>query len=172
MKEGAMNDAPLLTFKSHVSGKNSDVAIYVDRVEWAQEGHLGTGGKLMLGVATGGLSLLKTGVSGKTKGSEVILVRSISSVTTQRDGLRFIVRVITTGNTIDFRVGSGDAQQIKDLLTSLMLGRHPQQQTATAPQQASMPAPAGPPPGWYADPGGSGKRRWWDGTNWTEHLEG
>ena len=28
-----------------------------------------------------------------------------------------------------------------------------------------------PPPGWYKNPQGSG-RRWWDGTVWTEHVEG
>ncbi len=27
--------------------------------------------------------------------------------------------------------------------------------------------PAGPPPGWYADPHGDGAMRWWDGRRWT-----
>jgi len=25
-------------------------------------------------------------------------------------------------------------------------------------------------PGWYADPGGSGRLRWWNGVAWTEHI--
>ena len=44
---------------------------------------------------------------------------------------------------------------------------------------ASVPAPAANVPapaasvaaaGWYADPGGSGRWRWWDGQRWTDHL--
>jgi uncharacterized RDD family membrane protein YckC len=31
-------------------------------------------------------------------------------------------------------------------------------------------APSQPPPGWYADPSGSG-RRWWDGSAWTQHAQ-
>jgi uncharacterized protein YxjI len=28
-----------------------------------------------------------------------------------------------------------------------------------------------PPPGWYADPAGSGGTRWWDGQGWTQHVQ-
>jgi hypothetical protein len=27
----------------------------------------------------------------------------------------------------------------------------------------------GPPPGWYNDPSGQARLRWWDGSRWTEH---
>jgi len=30
--------------------------------------------------------------------------------------------------------------------------------------------PGGPAAGWYADPGGSGGLRWWDGSRWTDHV--
>src|SRR5687768_658346 len=29
---------------------------------------------------------------------------------------------------------------------------------------------SGPPAAWYADPGGSGGLRYWDGNAWTEHV--
>lgn len=165
---------PLLTFKSHIEGKNADVHVYADRIEWAKEGHLGRGAKLALGAATLGTSLLKTGVGGKTQGTEMIPIKSISSVTTSKDGLRFMkVSAICSGNTIDFRVSSGEAQRVKDLLTSLVLGSHPAQQ-GPQPQSYAPPAPAPPPPSappaWASDPAGRHEHRWWDGSRWTDQV--
>jgi len=34
----------------------------------------------------------------------------------------------------------------------------------------SPPAAAAAPAGWYADPYGQARVRWWDGTRWTEHA--
>lgn len=42
--------------------------------------------------------------------------------------------------------------------------------TAEAQAAVAPVAAASPPPGWYADPGGTG-RRWWDGARWTEHRD-
>jgi hypothetical protein len=39
---------------------------------------------------------------------------------------------------------------------------------ASVPVPVAMPG-GPPPPGWYPDPGGAG-RRYWDGTRWTEHA--
>jgi Protein of unknown function (DUF2510) len=39
------------------------------------------------------------------------------------------------------------------------------------PPQAPPPPPQPlPPAGWYRDPAGSDKERWWDGKGWTDHL--
>jgi len=53
---------------------------------------------------------------------------AISSVTVERDGFRQAVKVICSGNTVDFRVGKGEAEGIKQTLVDLMLGKHPFQQ--------------------------------------------
>jgi hypothetical protein len=114
------------------------VAVYADRIEWAQQGGLSTG-KAALGAMTLGTSLLKTGISKKQQGSEVIPVKAISSVTTKKDGLRFTnVSVICAGNTIDFRVSHNEAEPIKQTLTSLMLGSHPAQQARQPPSRPPL----------------------------------
>lgn len=113
----------LARFKSKIEGKNADVAIYVDRLEWAQAGMLGG-----------------------RKGAHVIPIKSISSVTTKKDGFTNTkVTAITTGSTIDFRVSHADAEMVKNTLTSLILGSHPAQTGALPPPPpgASLPPPPG-----------------------------
>lgn len=107
-----MNTEPLLTFKSHVDGKNADVAIYADRIEWAQAGGLSLT-RVAAGSLTLGASLVKTGVR-KGGSTEMMPVKSMSSVTTSKDGLRYYkVVVVATGNTVEFRVDKSDGEQAK-----------------------------------------------------------
>ncbi len=108
-----MDDQPLLTFKSKIEGKNADVAIYVDRVEWK-----------------------------KRRGSEVIPVRAISSVTIEKSSFTMQqVKVICSGNTIEFRVNRAEAEQIRNVLTQVVLGNHPAQQTVAPAPPPSPPTP-------------------------------
>jgi len=36
---------------------------------------------------------------------------------------------------------------------------------------AAEPQQSGPPAGFYDDPDGSGRQRWFDGTSWTDHYQ-
>ncbi|AWB88086.1 SHOCT domain-containing protein [Mycetocola zhujimingii] len=91
-----------------------------------------------------GLSTLATGVRNGKTGSEMIPVKNITSVTTKRDGmLNTVVQVVTSGNTIDFRVSHAEAAQIRGILNDLIL-RGPLQ-SAPAVQQ-SAPAVQQPAP--------------------------
>lgn len=93
-----------MTFESHIDGKNATVSIYPDRIEWEQKGRM-TVTRL---VTTGGLAGRKGG------GTEMILMRAITSVTTKKDRLRnHAVSIVTAGNTIDMRVSKDEAERIK-----------------------------------------------------------
>lgn len=144
-----MDEQPLYEFTSHISGKNAKVSIYRDRVEWLRPRGI-SGGKVTAGIMTAGLSVLATGVKSGKSGTEMIPVKAISSVTTKRDGMmNSIVSVITSGNTVDFRVSHKEAETVKDTLTRLMLGTHPALQAEAA---APAPAPAAPTPAPAAAP--------------------
>jgi hypothetical protein len=137
-----MEQDALLTFTSHIDGKNANVSIFSDRLEWEKPKSM-SAGKLTAGIMTAGLSLAATGVK-SGGGNEMIPVKSMTSVTAQKDGMRYWkLSVITSGNTIDFRVSKDEAQVIKDTLTRLMLGSHPAQ--AAAPAPVAAPAAAAEP---------------------------
>jgi hypothetical protein len=75
-----MNEQPLMEFTSHVAGRNANVAIYPDRIEWARTG-LGAS----LGLAP-------------RRDTNMIPVRQIQGVSTHKGGLGYTtVRVATEG---------------------------------------------------------------------------
>ena len=105
-----MNNSALLSFTSHIAGKNATVQVYADRIEWQQAGKARVG----LGVLTMGASALVPGLRRSGGGSEMIPMRSVTSVTSRKDGLRnSIVSIICSGNVIDMRVSHGEAEQVK-----------------------------------------------------------
>jgi Short C-terminal domain len=139
-----MAEKPLHQFTSHISGKNAKVQIYADRIEWDRPRGVSTG-KMLAGAMTLGTSLLVTGVKSGNSGSEMIPVKSITSVATKRDGmLNTIVQIITSGNSIDFRVSHSEAAQIRDILNRLILGG-PAEAVAAPVAVAEAPAAASAP---------------------------
>lgn len=137
-----MTAAPLFTFTSHIAGKNARVSVYPDRIEWLKPRGV-SAGKITAGILTGGATLLATGVKNGKSGTEMIPIKSITSVATRRDGLlNSFVSIITSGNTIDFRVSHSEAATVKTVVTDLMLGKTPGAPAATpAPATATPVAP-------------------------------
>lgn len=133
-----MNESAFFTFTSHIDGKNAKVSVFSDRIEWMQPRGL-SGGKLAAGVMTVGMSFLATGFKNGKSGTEMIPVKSMSSVTTSRDGfMNTKVSVITSGNTVDFRVSHAEAAQVKTVLTQLILGTHPSQTSQASEEVAQV----------------------------------
>jgi hypothetical protein len=108
----------LLEFTSHINGKNAKVQVFPDRLEWTKAGL--SGGKLLAGGLTMGLSMLATGV--RNKDTEMIPVRAITSVTSKKHMANTTVSVITAGNTIDFKISHSEADRLKSTLLQLMAG--------------------------------------------------
>ncbi|MCB8043615.1 hypothetical protein JM654_03745 [Microbacterium oxydans] len=78
----------LLHTKSRIGGKNADVHIYDNRIEWAREAH-GTGWNITaitLAVFTACISLIFMRPSFKTQATAVIPAAKISSIETKKDG--------------------------------------------------------------------------------------
>ena len=115
-------DQPLMSFTSHIAGKNAHVHIYDHRVEWSRTGGM-TAGKAGAAVLTAGLSMAaKSGRPSSGGGTEMIPIRSLTSVSTEKDGLRFWkVKLMAPGNNIDMRVTKDEAEQIKQTIQRLML---------------------------------------------------
>jgi hypothetical protein len=106
---------PLHTFESHIEGKNARVEIHEDRIEWTRD----RGRSATAALLTGGASLL---TKRKQDAAEIMPVRSISSVSTKRDGMRnSLVLVTAPSASLAFRVSHSEAAQAKETLTRLML---------------------------------------------------
>lgn len=119
--ESFTNDGALLKFKSHINGKNADVAIFPDRIEWLMARGV-SGAKVTAGVFTAGLSMLATGVKNGKAGTQMIPMKSITGVSTKRDGMiNTVLTVTSSSSAIGFRVSHKEAEQMRQLLNQLIL---------------------------------------------------
>lgn len=109
-----MSDGVLYQFTSHTKGKNAQVSIYPDRIEWVRDKKRSK----TAAFSTMGASLL---TSKKQGASEMMPMRAVTSVATKRDGMRnTIVSVIAAGNTVDFRVSHDEAENVKSAVQQAM----------------------------------------------------
>ncbi|MEZ2388873.1 hypothetical protein AB6813_04880 [bacterium RCC_150] len=91
---------PVYEFMSHIQGKNAKVRVYPDRIEWERNRLLGMG----------------------KASTDMIPMKHITGLTTKRDGLiNSKVSVITSGDTIEFRVSHTDAANVKEAISRLIL---------------------------------------------------
>lgn len=112
--------AAILSFKSHTAGKNADVTIYEDRIEWVQKRSI----NWVLAFCTAGMSLLTLLLPGRNAGTEMIPIKRVSSVTTSRQNVFFTsVKIYAGGNTIDFVVTHDEATHIRNFLNNLILAQ-------------------------------------------------
>lgn len=127
---------PIMSFKGEVRGKDAIVNVFPDRIEWTRSGGVSKG-KLAAGLATGGLSLLKTGVKTATADdSESIAIVTVTGVTTEKDGFRSSkVRVRHPGGTVDFKVGNDEANRLKVAIADLIPGGAEPPQVASGPDR-------------------------------------
>lgn len=117
MTQPPVNSQPLMTFTSHIAGKNAKVSVYPDRIEWNRGGL--SAGKVTAAALTLGASALVTGGVGN-KSSEMLLMRSVSSVTSKKAMMNTIVQVVGAGGAIDFKCSHAEAERFKQLLLQLI----------------------------------------------------
>lgn len=121
--------APLAQFESHVAGRNARVTVWPDRIEWAQPGRTKVANVLLiiLAVYTAAISLLFRACRPRfaEQGRQMLAMKAVQSVASQRDGLHTAVVVSAGANAIAFRVPHGDVARIEQLLRDLVLGTHP-----------------------------------------------
>jgi hypothetical protein len=95
---------PLFEGMSHEQGRNAKVTLFDNRIERVQE-------KARLS-----LSRAKQDV-------EMTPLRSVTSVQTKKDGLRYTrVIVFASANTVEFRFSHADAEAFKNVLQQALLG--------------------------------------------------
>ncbi len=107
----------IMRVMSRDEGRNAIVSVYPDRIERVKE------------KAFGALSRVR-------QDTEVIPIRSVSSVQAKKKGIRTNVTVYASGNNIDFRIAHAEAQRFKDAITQLVLSSG-----LSSPAPSAVPRP-------------------------------
>lgn len=119
---------PLLSFTSHIAGKNATVRVFPDHIEWDKKGWMSTGAKAATAAMTVGMSYLVTGVRGQRE-SESIPISAISHIGTKTSRFQDYVVITTSGGNVEMRVSKAEADALISLVHELMSGRHPSLQS-------------------------------------------
>ena len=125
-KLGPLPEGALWRGVSHESGRNAVVTLFPDRIER----YKASSRTSLTGMLTGG-----------PEDVEVIPTKSVSSVQVSRGPWYHDVTIYASGNTIVLSVAAHDAEELRSLITSQILGGS----SASAGGAATPAAPAAPP---------------------------
>lgn len=127
-KAGPLPEGAIWRGVSHEAGRNAVVVLYPDRIERTKP----TSRMSLTGMLTGG-----------QEDVEVIPAKSISSVQVKRGAWYHDVTIYCSGNTIVLSLDAAEAEKLRGLIMSRVLGGSSAPAPA-APPPAAAPAPAGP----------------------------
>lgn len=120
-------ESPLLKFVGHVNGREAEVAVHEDRVEWHAIAPEAPEGEQLTGRRAARRARNESGC---------LVLSSVSSVTVWRaTAARAVVGVTATDNAHEFRIAHEHATALADELTRGMLA------AAAAPSGSLIPAP-------------------------------
>ncbi len=103
---------PIYTVMTKGEGKNARVTLWPDRLEW-ERGRGVSGGKVVAGLLTVGLSLAVTGLRGSKDAFETLPLAAISAVSLRRGDGGQVVSLATAGGDIDFLVSRQNAAEFR-----------------------------------------------------------
>lgn len=108
--------APVYSFTSHIDGRNARVNVYPTHIEWAKP-QTGVVGLVLLGLlalCTCGLSLIAKAARPRLRPETAsILLRTVTGVSTNGDGMHTAVTITAPGIVIVGRMGADQAEAVK-----------------------------------------------------------
>lgn len=105
-------EQPLYTVMTKGEGKNARVTLWPDRLEW-ETGRGVSGGKVVAGILTGGLSLAVTGLRGNKDAFETLPLSEISAVSLKKGDGGQVVSLATSGGEIGFLLSRQNAAALR-----------------------------------------------------------
>jgi|GEM_PF-1515487 len=124
-------EEPLLQLRVRINDNPGRLWVFPDRIEYDAKGATSKG-KVALGVMTGGVSMLATGVRGRGDRT-VISLREVNSISRKRESMnRDIVTVLTAGNSFAISCTKSEAEKLQAILQNAMNSLHAASHSAPA----------------------------------------
>lgn len=146
-----VNEGPVLSFQSEISGADSTVQVFQDRIEWAKKSGGVSAGKIAAGIFTAGLSLAATGVgkggykAGKTTDLSIMHLDSVTGISSSKVGKRVLITVSTPSMALPLSLPKKEAEEVARVLNNLVQSAKSAQSTPSVNVQMAAPAPQAAP---------------------------